>query len=59
MQGSRDAEQGLSFQVKRVGPVSETMSSITVRCVSWITTLYDFYTAPVVKFWFHTVGFLC
>uniref|UniRef100_A0AAX7U7F5 Transient receptor potential cation channel, subfamily M, member 6 n=1 Tax=Astatotilapia calliptera TaxID=8154 RepID=A0AAX7U7F5_ASTCA len=43
---------------KRVGPVSETMSSITVRCVSWITTLYDFYTAPVVKFWFHTMSYL-
>ncbi|XP_026042278.1 transient receptor potential cation channel subfamily M member 6 isoform X2 [Astatotilapia calliptera] len=56
--GSRDAEQGLSFQDKRVGPVSETMSSITVRCVSWITTLYDFYTAPVVKFWFHTMSYL-
>uniref|UniRef100_A0AAX7SCA7 Transient receptor potential cation channel, subfamily M, member 6 n=1 Tax=Astatotilapia calliptera TaxID=8154 RepID=A0AAX7SCA7_ASTCA len=54
----RDAEQGLSFQDKRVGPVSETMSSITVRCVSWITTLYDFYTAPVVKFWFHTMSYL-
>uniref|UniRef100_A0A3B4GLA4 non-specific serine/threonine protein kinase n=1 Tax=Pundamilia nyererei TaxID=303518 RepID=A0A3B4GLA4_9CICH len=57
-EGSRDAEQGLSFQDKRVGPVSETMSSITVRCVSWITTLYDFYTAPVVKFWFHTMSYL-
>uniref|UniRef100_A0A3Q4HM51 non-specific serine/threonine protein kinase n=1 Tax=Neolamprologus brichardi TaxID=32507 RepID=A0A3Q4HM51_NEOBR len=50
--------QGLSLQDKRVGPVSETMSSITVRCVSWITTLYDFYTAPVVKFWFHTMSYL-
>uniref|UniRef100_A0A669BEC2 non-specific serine/threonine protein kinase n=1 Tax=Oreochromis niloticus TaxID=8128 RepID=A0A669BEC2_ORENI len=56
--GSHDAEKGLSFQDKRVGPVSETMSSITVRCVSWITTLYDFYTAPVVKFWFHTMSYL-
>uniref|UniRef100_I3JXD6 non-specific serine/threonine protein kinase n=1 Tax=Oreochromis niloticus TaxID=8128 RepID=I3JXD6_ORENI len=57
-EGSHDAEKGLSFQDKRVGPVSETMSSITVRCVSWITTLYDFYTAPVVKFWFHTMSYL-
>uniref|UniRef100_A0A669BH36 non-specific serine/threonine protein kinase n=1 Tax=Oreochromis niloticus TaxID=8128 RepID=A0A669BH36_ORENI len=55
---NHDAEKGLSFQDKRVGPVSETMSSITVRCVSWITTLYDFYTAPVVKFWFHTMSYL-
>lgn len=29
---------------------------MTVHCLSWITRLYEFYTAPVVKFWFHTVG---
>uniref|UniRef100_M4AM94 non-specific serine/threonine protein kinase n=1 Tax=Xiphophorus maculatus TaxID=8083 RepID=M4AM94_XIPMA len=26
--------------------------------LSWITRLYDFYTAPVVKFWFHTMSYL-
>lgn len=55
-QGSQDAERGLSFRDKCLGPVSETVSSVTVHCVSWIKKLYEFYTAPVVKFWFHTVG---
>ncbi|XP_078026969.1 transient receptor potential cation channel subfamily M member 6 isoform X4 [Epinephelus lanceolatus] len=56
--GSQDPEQGLSFSDKCLGPVSETVSSITVQCLSWITRLYEFYTAPVVKFWFHTMSYL-
>uniref|UniRef100_A0A7N9ARQ3 non-specific serine/threonine protein kinase n=1 Tax=Mastacembelus armatus TaxID=205130 RepID=A0A7N9ARQ3_9TELE len=28
------------------------------KCLSWITKLYEFYTAPVVKFWFHTMSYL-
>ncbi|XP_069380165.1 transient receptor potential cation channel subfamily M member 6 isoform X3 [Paralichthys olivaceus] len=56
--GSRDSERGLSFHDKCLGPVSETLSSVTMNCVSWITRLYEFYTAPVVKFWFHTVFYL-
>ncbi|XP_059192629.1 transient receptor potential cation channel subfamily M member 6 [Centropristis striata] len=56
--GSQDAERGLSFRDKCLGPVSETVSSITVQCLSWITKLYEFYTAPVVKFWFHTISYL-
>ncbi|XP_050965495.1 transient receptor potential cation channel subfamily M member 6 isoform X1 [Labeo rohita] len=29
------------------------------RCLcSWTRKVYDFYTAPVVKFWFHTMAFL-
>ncbi|KAG7490468.1 transient receptor potential cation channel subfamily M member 7-like isoform X1 [Solea senegalensis] len=39
-------------------PVSESVSSVTVHCLSWIKRLYGFYTAPVVKFWFHTVFYL-
>uniref|UniRef100_A0A8C7RJK3 non-specific serine/threonine protein kinase n=1 Tax=Oncorhynchus mykiss TaxID=8022 RepID=A0A8C7RJK3_ONCMY len=27
-------------------------------CFFWTTRLYDFYTAPVVKFWFHTMSYL-
>uniref|UniRef100_A0A671VST8 non-specific serine/threonine protein kinase n=1 Tax=Sparus aurata TaxID=8175 RepID=A0A671VST8_SPAAU len=57
-QGSQDAERGLSFRDKCLGPVSETVSSVTVHCVSWIKKLYEFYTAPVVKFWFHTMSYL-
>lgn len=55
-QGSQDAERGLSSHDKYLGSVSETFSWMTVHCMSWITRLYEFYTAPVVKFWFHTVG---
>ncbi|TKS79008.1 Transient receptor potential cation channel subfamily M member 6 [Collichthys lucidus] len=53
-----DAERGRSFCDKCLGPVSETVSSVTVLCLSWITRLYEFYTAPVVKFWFHTMSYL-
>ncbi|XP_073321519.1 transient receptor potential cation channel subfamily M member 6 [Pagrus major] len=55
---SQDAERGLSFHEKCLGPVSETVSSVTVHCLSWIKKLYEFYTAPVVKFWFHTISYL-
>ncbi|XP_040898692.1 transient receptor potential cation channel subfamily M member 6 isoform X4 [Toxotes jaculatrix] len=56
--GSQDAERGLSFHDKCLGPVSETVSSMTMQCLSWITRIYEFYTAPVVKFWFHTIFYL-
>ncbi|XP_034068678.1 transient receptor potential cation channel subfamily M member 6 isoform X4 [Gymnodraco acuticeps] len=55
---AQDAERGLPFHKKCLGPVSETFSSITVHCLSWIKRLYAFYTAPVVKFWFHTMSYL-
>ncbi|XP_031704839.1 transient receptor potential cation channel subfamily M member 6 isoform X3 [Anarrhichthys ocellatus] len=57
-EASQDAERGLSFHDRCFGHVSETVSSTTVTCLSWITRLYDFYTAPVVKFWFHTMSYL-
>ncbi|XP_028312748.1 transient receptor potential cation channel subfamily M member 6-like isoform X3 [Gouania willdenowi] len=53
-----DAEKGFSINGKSLDPKVETVSSITVRCLSWITKLHDFYTAPVVKFWFHTISYL-
>uniref|UniRef100_UPI0037E96C00 transient receptor potential cation channel subfamily M member 6 n=1 Tax=Semicossyphus pulcher TaxID=241346 RepID=UPI0037E96C00 len=56
--GSQDAEGGLSFHDRCLGPVSETVSSVTVQCLSWITRVYEFYRAPVVKFWFHTMSYL-
>ncbi|XP_042276131.1 transient receptor potential cation channel subfamily M member 6 isoform X2 [Thunnus maccoyii] len=56
--GSQDAERGLSFQDGCLGPVSETVSSMTMQCLSWIKRLYEFYTAPVVKFWFHTMSYI-
>uniref|UniRef100_A0A096MCA3 non-specific serine/threonine protein kinase n=1 Tax=Poecilia formosa TaxID=48698 RepID=A0A096MCA3_POEFO len=51
-QDSRDAERGLPFRNK------STLSAVFKQCLSWITRLYDFYTAPVVKFWFHTMSYL-
>ncbi len=53
-QGSQDAEQGLPSNKK--SSASQTISAMAVHCLSWITRVYEFYTAPVVKFWFHTVG---
>ncbi|XP_029365579.1 transient receptor potential cation channel subfamily M member 6 isoform X2 [Echeneis naucrates] len=55
---SHDPEQGLSFHDKCVEPVSETVSSLGAQCLSWIKKLYEFYTAPVVKFWLHTMFYL-
>uniref|UniRef100_A0A673CCD2 non-specific serine/threonine protein kinase n=1 Tax=Sphaeramia orbicularis TaxID=375764 RepID=A0A673CCD2_9TELE len=57
-QGTEDAERGLSFHDRCFVPVSQTVSSITQQCLSWITMIYEFYTAPVVKFWFHTMSYL-
>uniref|UniRef100_A0A3Q3XCR1 non-specific serine/threonine protein kinase n=1 Tax=Mola mola TaxID=94237 RepID=A0A3Q3XCR1_MOLML len=48
----------LSLHDRCLAPVSETVSCMTVHCLSWITRLYEFYTAPVVKFWFHTMSYL-
>ncbi|XP_045897415.1 transient receptor potential cation channel subfamily M member 6-like, partial [Micropterus dolomieu] len=55
---SQDAERGLSFHDKCLSPVSETVSSMTMHCLSWVKRIYEFYTAPVVKFWFHTMSYL-
>ncbi|XP_071780163.2 transient receptor potential cation channel subfamily M member 6 [Centroberyx gerrardi] len=52
--GSQDAEQGVSCYDRCLAPVS----SLTMQCLSWIRRLYEFYTAPVVKFWFHTMSYL-
>ncbi|KAM9391501.1 transient receptor potential cation channel subfamily M member 6 [Pholidichthys leucotaenia] len=56
--GGQDPERWLSFRDSCLGPVSETVSSLTVQWLSWITKLYDFYTTPVVKFWFHTMSYI-
>ncbi|XP_015242883.1 PREDICTED: transient receptor potential cation channel subfamily M member 6-like isoform X3 [Cyprinodon variegatus] len=56
---SVDAERGLPFQDKSVGSASEMVSNAFRQCLSWIKRMYDFYTAPVVKFWFHTMFYLC
>nr|XP_057925954.1 transient receptor potential cation channel subfamily M member 6 isoform X2 [Doryrhamphus excisus] len=56
--GNQDAEHGPPFHDRCLGSVSECLSPVTVHCVSWITRLYEFYTAPVVKFCFHTMSYL-
>ncbi|XP_027890614.1 transient receptor potential cation channel subfamily M member 6 isoform X6 [Xiphophorus couchianus] len=48
----QDVERGLPFHNK------STLSTVFTQFLSWITRLYDFYTAPVVKFWFHTMSYL-
>uniref|UniRef100_A0A8C6P820 Transient receptor potential cation channel, subfamily M, member 6 n=1 Tax=Nothobranchius furzeri TaxID=105023 RepID=A0A8C6P820_NOTFU len=53
-----DAERGLSFQNKCRGPGSETVPTVSAQWLFWIRTIYEFYSAPVVKFWFHTVSYL-
>ncbi|KAM4578723.1 transient receptor potential cation channel subfamily M member 6 [Fundulus diaphanus] len=55
---SLDAERGPPFHDKPFGSVSRTASPVLAQCLSWITKLYEFYTAPVVKFWFHTMFYL-
>uniref|UniRef100_A0A7N6BJY9 non-specific serine/threonine protein kinase n=1 Tax=Anabas testudineus TaxID=64144 RepID=A0A7N6BJY9_ANATE len=47
--GSQDAERGLPIHDK---------SPVSCLCLSWITRLYEFYGAPVVKFCFHTMSYL-
>ncbi|CAJ1067967.1 transient receptor potential cation channel subfamily M member 6 isoform X3 [Xyrichtys novacula] len=56
--GGQDAELGPSPPDRRLGPVSETVSSMTLQFLSWIRMVYEFYRAPVVKFWFHTISYL-
>lgn len=55
-QANQDAEHGPPTQGRSRVSGSEDLFPITLCTVSWITRLYEFYTAPVVKFWFHTVG---
>ncbi|XP_076855162.1 transient receptor potential cation channel subfamily M member 6 isoform X2 [Brachyhypopomus gauderio] len=45
-----DAESGRSCALCRAG--------LAVRWLSWARKVYDFYNAPVVKFWFHTMSYL-
>ncbi|KAM4616830.1 transient receptor potential cation channel subfamily M member 6 [Polymixia lowei] len=56
--GSQDTEQGLLCFDRCLRPVSETASSASKQCLFWIRRIYEFYTAPVVKFWFHTMSYL-
>ncbi|XP_076020867.1 transient receptor potential cation channel subfamily M member 6 [Genypterus blacodes] len=57
-QGGNDAEKGFSWRDRCLGPVSDTVSFLTTQCWFWVMRLYEFYTAPVVKFWFHTMSYL-
>ncbi|XP_061762773.1 transient receptor potential cation channel subfamily M member 6 isoform X2 [Nerophis ophidion] len=56
--GNQDAEHGPPVQYRCWDSVSKCLSPFTGHCVSWITRLYEFYTAPVVKFCFHTMWYL-
>uniref|UniRef100_A0AAQ6A105 non-specific serine/threonine protein kinase n=1 Tax=Amphiprion ocellaris TaxID=80972 RepID=A0AAQ6A105_AMPOC len=51
--------EAMLFGLDSVKSVSATEGTDQPQtCLSWITRLYDFYTAPVVKFWFHTMSYL-
>ncbi|KAK0137547.1 Transient receptor potential cation channel subfamily M member 6 [Merluccius polli] len=54
----KDVEGGLSYSQSCLGLLSGTFSSLTRRCLFWIRRFYECYTAPVVKFWFHTISYL-
>uniref|UniRef100_H3CG26 non-specific serine/threonine protein kinase n=1 Tax=Tetraodon nigroviridis TaxID=99883 RepID=H3CG26_TETNG len=53
----RDTERGPAPLKERPGPVAD-VSTTTLTCLSWIKRPYEFYTAPVVKFWFHTMFYM-
>ncbi|XP_057687570.1 transient receptor potential cation channel subfamily M member 6 isoform X2 [Corythoichthys intestinalis] len=55
---NQDTEHGLPSQDRCLGSGSKGLFSITLHSVSWIRKFYEFYTAPVVKFWFHTMSYL-
>uniref|UniRef100_A0A8C7RMP1 non-specific serine/threonine protein kinase n=1 Tax=Oncorhynchus mykiss TaxID=8022 RepID=A0A8C7RMP1_ONCMY len=53
-----DAEKGSAWWESCSAPEADTITPVTTQCFFWTTRLYDFYTAPVVKFWFHTMSYL-
>uniref|UniRef100_H3C578 non-specific serine/threonine protein kinase n=1 Tax=Tetraodon nigroviridis TaxID=99883 RepID=H3C578_TETNG len=55
--GGQDTERGPAPLKERPGPVAD-VSTTTLTCLSWIKRPYEFYTAPVVKFWFHTMFYM-
>lgn len=54
----QDAEKGSAWWETRPVPEADTITPVTTQCYFWTRRLYDFYTAPVVKFWFHTMSYL-
>lgn len=55
---SEDEEKGFSCCDRCLSPVSDTVFSLTAQCWFWVMRLFEFYRAPVVKFWFHTMSYL-
>ncbi|KAL0979667.1 hypothetical protein UPYG_G00188000 [Umbra pygmaea] len=53
-----DAEKGSMCWERFSDPVSGSITPITTQCFFWTRRLYEFYNAPVVKFWFHTMSYL-
>uniref|UniRef100_A0A4W5L6X9 non-specific serine/threonine protein kinase n=1 Tax=Hucho hucho TaxID=62062 RepID=A0A4W5L6X9_9TELE len=54
----QDAEKGRAWWESCSVPEADTITPVTTQCFFWTRRLYDFYTAPVVKFWFHTMSYL-
>uniref|UniRef100_A0A673ZEA2 non-specific serine/threonine protein kinase n=1 Tax=Salmo trutta TaxID=8032 RepID=A0A673ZEA2_SALTR len=53
-----DAEKGSAWWENCPVPEADTITPVITQCYFWTRRLYDFYTAPVVKFWFHTMSYL-
>uniref|UniRef100_A0A3P8ZDJ4 non-specific serine/threonine protein kinase n=1 Tax=Esox lucius TaxID=8010 RepID=A0A3P8ZDJ4_ESOLU len=53
-----DTEKGSVCWERFSDPVAESITPITKQCFLWTRRLYEFYNAPVVKFWFHTMSYL-
>uniref|UniRef100_A0A673ZDF8 non-specific serine/threonine protein kinase n=1 Tax=Salmo trutta TaxID=8032 RepID=A0A673ZDF8_SALTR len=54
----QDAEKGSAWWENCPVPEADTITPVITQCYFWTRRLYDFYTAPVVKFWFHTMSYL-
>uniref|UniRef100_A0A672R584 non-specific serine/threonine protein kinase n=1 Tax=Sinocyclocheilus grahami TaxID=75366 RepID=A0A672R584_SINGR len=52
-------QEGTTNAVRNLWHLYFQLETLGSRCLSpWTRKVYDFYTAPVVKFWFHTMAFL-
>ncbi|XP_076125651.1 transient receptor potential cation channel subfamily M member 6 [Alosa pseudoharengus] len=46
------------YDAEKASERQECSSDLFSQWILWLQKLYDFYNAPVVKFWFHTMSYL-
>ncbi|XP_062399848.1 transient receptor potential cation channel subfamily M member 6 [Sardina pilchardus] len=46
------------YDAEKASERRECSSDLFSQWIQWLRKLYDFYNAPVVKFWFHTMSYL-